>query len=109
LRLQSHIWVSAFLRHESRDSAFATVIRKGSPEAGAIFLVHTHRDGSCSVYAPAPQALVWEELPGDRHFELVHVRISQQAAQEWLDRQVAFDPDCWIVETERGDGTPGLL
>ena len=109
MRVQSHIWVAAFIRSESRDGAFATVVRKGSPEAGSIFLVHTHRDGSCSVYAPAPQALASDDLPGGRTFELVHERVTQQAAQEWLDRQIAFDSDCWIVETERGEGTPGLL
>ena len=109
-RLQSHVWVSAFLRREAAEGAYAAISRKGAAEAGAIFVVHDHLDGSLSVYGPAPQAdLSDDETAAGRRFELVHDRASPIAARDWLDRQIRFDSDCWIVETERRNGKPALI
>lgn len=109
MRLQSHIWVSAFVKHEAGDGCYSTVIRKGSPEAGAIFVVHNHLDGTFCVYSQAPQAVFMDEPNLDRRFEKVHDHVGEDTASEWLDRQVSFDPDCWIVETERKTGEPAML
>lgn len=109
-RLQSHVWVSAFLRREAAEGAYAAISKKGAAEAGAIFVVHDHLDGALSVYGPAPQAdFTDEESAAGRRFELVHERAAPAAAREWLDRQMRFDSDCWIVETERRHGKPALV
>ena len=110
MRIQSHIWVNAFLRRESTDGAFALVLQKGSPEAGAIFIVQNHLDGRFTAWAPAPQSVFGE--PGKaqgRVFEQVHNRAPEPEVRSWLERQLKFDPDCWVVETERKDGTPDLF
>ncbi|MGI9400908.1 MAG: DUF1491 family protein [Rhizobiaceae bacterium] len=109
MRLQSHIWVSAFMKREMADGYYSTIIRKGVPEAGAIFIVHNHLDGTCSVYSQAPHAIFVDEPDLDRRFEKILNQVTEAAASEWLDRQVSFDPDCWVVETERKDGEPELL
>ncbi len=109
MRLVSHVWVAAFLRVEMADGGFAAVTRRGSPEAGAIFVVHTHFDRSCTVYAPAPQSEFGAGDAAARKFEPALVAVSDSEARAFLDRQIAFDMDCWIVETERRDGDPPLL
>lgn len=105
MRLQSHIWVSGFIRAQRARDGFATVMRKGAPEAGAIFVVHNRLDGSFDLYAPAPVALWREDDDPSRRFERVCSATDEAAVTEYLDRQSSFDPDCWIVEIERrGEG-----
>lgn len=108
MRLASHIWVSAFIRSERAAGAYATVLRKGAPEAGAIFVAHNHLDATYSVYAPAPQSEFGAGEAGERLFERILGAAGEEEMRRYLDRQVSFDPDCWIVETERRD-PPGLL
>ena len=109
MRLQSHIWVAAFLRKEQADGEYATVIRKGSPEAGAIFIVHRRQDGLQTVHAPAPQSFFEGTDSGERKFETALQDVEETEAAQWLDKQVAFDPDCWIVECERRTGELAIL
>lgn len=110
MRLQSHIWVAAFMRREQADGVFAALLRKGSREAGAIFVVQNHLNGNCTVWAPAPQtAFMDADLPAGRLFEKVKDAVAEVEARQWLDRQISFDPDCWIVETERRSGEPDLF
>lgn len=109
MRLQSHVWVSAFLRAESARGGYPAVIRKGSAEAGAIFVLHEHPDGSVTVYGPAPQALAEAATAGGRSFERVLDHVTRESALEWLDRQIRFDSDCWIVGTENRDAVPSLV
>lgn len=106
-RLQSHVWVSAFIRSEAAAGGNAVLLRRGNAEAGAIFVVQDHLDGTLSVYGPAPQSQA-DADPG-RSFELAHDRVEASQARDWLERQVRFDPDCWIVETERREGAPTLV
>jgi hypothetical protein len=103
MRLTSEIWVSAFLRAEQASGAFATVLRRGAAQAGAIFVVHNRPDRTVSVYAPAPQAVFGLGESAERRFELVREAVSEAELRDYLDRQVAFDSDCWIVETQRRD------
>ena len=110
MRVQSHIWVSAFLRAETAANGFPAIIRKGAAEAGAIFIVHDHSDGTVCVYAPAPQSSFDDDgAAQDRKFERVLDHVDRERSQEWLDKQVRFDTDCWIVGTERRDGEPSLV
>jgi hypothetical protein len=109
VRLQSHVWVSAFLRAETAAGGFPAVIRKGSPEAGAIFVLHEHADGSVTVYGPAPQAFADPETSSGRSFERVLESVTRERALEWLDRQVRFDSDCWILGTESRGAVPSLV
>ncbi|MCB1457448.1 MAG: DUF1491 family protein [Nitratireductor sp.] len=33
----------------------------------------------------------------------------EDAVQAYLERQIRFDSDCWIVETERRTGMPSFV
>ncbi|MCG6859152.1 MAG: DUF1491 family protein [Salaquimonas sp.] len=108
MRLTSQIWVSAFIRAESVAGAYATVLRKGAAGAGAIFVAHNRLDSTYTIYAPAPQTVFEAGEATERRFEQVAEGVSEEEMRAYFDRQIAFDPDCWIVETERRDSSAFL-
>ena len=105
MRLRTDIWVSAYLRTQAVQNAFATLRRRGAAEAGAVFVVLDCLDGRCALFAPGPSN---DDL--ERRFVRAH-------KTEWTDpaevsarlaREVSRDPDIWIVDVERRDGAHGL-
>jgi hypothetical protein len=105
MRLRADIWVSAYLRRCAVEGAAAVLRRRGAAEAGAIFLVIDRLDGTAALYAPAPQS----EL-GEAGLERLWARAHEE---EWvasaeierrLAREIAFDPDLWIIEVEDRQG-----
>jgi hypothetical protein len=86
------------------EGANAVLRRRGAAEAGAIFVKIDHLDGRATLYEPAPQS-VTAVAPGvERLFARAHSGPSIDAgeAEERLKREIAFDPDLWIVEVEDG-------
>jgi len=109
MRLTSAMWFAVFMRQETARGAYVSVIRSGSQQAGAIFIQHNHLDETLSLYGPAPQSMVdMTHIGDDRMFERILQRVSQSEVNEYLDRQIKFDPDIWIIETESGSGDPSL-
>ena len=109
MRLRSDIWVAAYLRRCGVEGVNAVLRRRGSEEAGAIFIKIDRLDGSAALYGPAPQSAA----PGqgiERMFARAHKLewIGSREADERLDREIAFDPDLWIVEVESKDGQTWL-
>jgi hypothetical protein len=83
------------------EGVFAAVRRRGADEAGAIFIKVNRLDGTADVYAPAPQT-AFDDHPTDRAFSpALKTKPSPDAdAEAYLARQIRFDPDVWIIETE---------
>ena len=53
------------------------------------------------LYAPAPQTVYDEDRPVERLFTPVtRDPIPEHSVEERLTREIRFDPDAWIVETE---------
>jgi hypothetical protein len=104
MRLKSSIYVSALIRMESGLGNFATVIRKGAEESGAIFICHQKNRKQADFYGPAPQSLLHDDS-GDREFERIGEDLSEAELGERIAAQVRFDPDCWVMEIE-GAATP---
>jgi hypothetical protein len=105
VRLRSDIWVAAYLRRCGVEGASAVLRRRGAAEAGAIFVKVDHLNGSATLYGPAPQSVAAETPRGvDRMFARTHAGplISSDEAEARLKRELAFDPDLWIVEVENG-------
>ncbi|HXW72230.1 MAG TPA: DUF1491 family protein [Methylocella sp.] len=100
MRLRADFWVSAYLRRCHQEGACAMLRKRGAAEAGAIFIKIDRLDGSAAVYGPAPQSEVID--PHDRLFTRLHGEpwIAMDEAEAKLARQIRFDPDLWIVETE---------
>ena len=101
MRLKSAIWVSAYLRRCGVEGAYAVVRRRGAEEAGAIFVKINRLDGHAELYGPAPQAAL-TDAAADRAFAacLKTQPAPDADVENYLARQISFDPDLWIVEVE---------
>ena len=101
MRLKSAIWVAAYLRRCQTEGIFGAVRKRGAEEAGAVFVKVTLLDGSAMLYAPAPQTAYDESRPVERVFAAMSPEpVPEQKVEERLAKEVRFDPDAWIVETE---------
>jgi hypothetical protein len=98
-RLKAGIFVRATIRRAQVAGASAFVVRKGAEEAGAVILTLSRLDGTCLLLNQARNGkgeLVWARPLGDWGDEA--------KARSWLDKQIRFDPDLWIVEIEDRQG-----
>jgi hypothetical protein len=109
MRVTSALWVAAFLRSENSGGASACVMRRGAEEAGAIFVIHDHLDGAYTLYGPAPQSEAAGLEGGGRLFERLLDHGDRETLLRQMEKQQRFDPDCWIVETERRGDAPSDL
>ena len=101
MRLKSSIWVAAYLRRCQTEGIFGAVRRRGAEEAGAVFVKVAQLDGSAMLYAPAPQTVYDDSRPSDRFFVATSPQPEPESSvEERLAREIRFDPDAWIVETE---------
>ncbi len=90
------------------QSIFGAVVRKGAEEAGAVYVIVDHLDGSCHLFGPAPGASHDEN--GERLWvEEVTPPGGPPDAMAILERRTRADPDIWIVEVEDRSGTAGLV
>ena len=100
-RLRADIWVAAYIRRCGSEGVPAMLRRRGSAEAGAIFIKVDLLDGTSVLYGPAPQS----ENP-DAGVERLWQRIHKDAtldnidAEARLKREISFDHDLWIIEIE---------
>ena len=98
-RLKAGIFVRALIRRAEVAGASAYVARKGSEEAGAIFIKIARLDGTCTVLNQARDAdgaRVWARPLGETSDE--------EKASAYFERQIKYDPDLWIVEIEDREG-----
>ena len=101
MRLKSSIWVAAYLRRCQTEGIFGAVRRRGAEEAGAVFVKIALLDGKAMLYVPAPQTVYDESRPIERIFTPTSTEPMPEASvEERLVKEIRFDPDAWIVETE---------
>lgn len=104
MRLKSEIWVKAYIRRCSSSGAPAVVVRRGQRDGGAVFIKVNMLNGTVCLYGPAPAGL--DPSASDRMWvRCLGVDGVQEAdADGYLQRQLGFDPDIWIVEVEDAEG-----
>ncbi len=108
MSLKSEIWVSALLRRCQAQGLFCAVVHKGSPEAGAVFIIINHLDGSCDLLGPPPGPAYGEN--GERRFiSEFENPVPILEAEALLRRKRQFDPDLWEIEIEDRKGLAGLV
>jgi hypothetical protein len=101
MRLKSSIWVAAYLRRCQAEGVFGAVRKRGAEEAGAVFVKVTLLDGNAMLYTPAPQTVYDESRPAERLFAPASPQpVPEPSVEERLVKELRFDPDAWIVETE---------
>lgn len=102
-RLTSAIFVSAIIRRVNGTGGFAAVLRRGSDEAGAIFICVPGSAGRTALYGQAPQAVFAEHdnpSAGGRLFECLGEALSQDEIDARFEKEARMDPDFWVVELE---------
>jgi hypothetical protein len=105
MRLKSSIWVAAYLRRCQTAGIFGAVRRRGAEEAGAVFVKVALLDGNAMLYAPAPQTVYDDSRPVERIFAATSREpVPEASVEERLVKEIRFDPDAWIVETEDRTG-----
>jgi hypothetical protein len=104
MRLKSEIWVKAYLRRCQHEGADAVLVRRGDADAGAIYIKISRLDGTAGLFGPAPAG--HDEAREDRRWQLCLQRepTPETEADAYLERQIAFDPDIWIVAVEDRQG-----
>jgi hypothetical protein len=98
-RLKAGIFIRALIRRAEVAGAQAFVVRKGSEEAGAVFLKISRLDGTSMILSQARRGegeLVWVKPLGDS--------ADDAAAAKYFEKQSRFDPDLWIIEIEDRQG-----
>ena len=107
-RLPASLEVSALLRRVAAAGGFATVLKKGEPDAGTIALVCRESSGNQRLIERMPQP------DGTRAWTTTRSQVSEEQREfdAYLSRRGAQDPDLWIVELdipnpERFIGTSG--
>jgi hypothetical protein len=101
MRLKTSIWVAAYLRRCQAAGVFGAVRRRGAEEAGAVFVKVATLDGKAMLYAPAPQTVYDDSRPIERYFTPISPEaLPEPSVEERIAKEIRFDPDAWIVETE---------
>jgi hypothetical protein len=105
MRLKTNIWVAAYLRRCQGAGVFGAVRRRGAEEAGAVFVKVALMDGNALLFTPAPQTVYDDVRPIDRFFVPVSPQpVPEASVEERLAKEIRFDPDAWIIETEDKEG-----
>lgn len=100
-RVKAGIWVSMALRLSDAAGRSGAVLRKGDPDAGGILCVLRGRDGLVVLaqVRDAEGRAAWMRGTGA-------VAVPQDVADAYVERQVARDPDVWVVEFDAPDLKP---
>lgn len=93
--LATDLWASALIRRAEQGGAFAAVIRKGDPRAGAVLVkVVDRRAGEAHLFAQATRGdgeTVWmQPVASSEEGEL----------DAYVERAARIDPDLWVVEID---------
>jgi hypothetical protein len=107
MRLKSEVWVAALLRRCQAQGHYGAVVRRGAAEAGAVFIIVNHLDGTCDLLGPPPGPAYDDS--GERRFAKEFINpVSLQEIEKHLHRKRKSDPDLWEVEIEDRKGLAGL-
>jgi len=95
MRLSTDIWVGALIRRAELEGAYATVIRKGDPRAGAVLVkALDRRAGVAHLLAEAIRG------DGERVWMAPVAATDETELDAYIGRAVRFDPDIWVVEID---------
>jgi hypothetical protein len=99
-RLPAHLEVGALIRRAGAEGGFASVLKRGEPDAGTILVVLTERGANARVYERMPRP------DGSREWTLSRKEDVENKVEfdDWLNRRTIQDPDLWIVELDIANG-----
>ena len=101
-RVKTGIRVSAHVRVAQAAGAFATIVRRGDPDAGAVAVKLYIGPGAVKLYTQSRDLdgkAVWREPFEDDASPDIESKIDA-----WLAKEAKIDPDLWVVEIEDREG-----
>ena len=102
--LSADIWVGALIRRAEIGGAFAVVVRKGDPRAGAVLVKLLNRKtGTARLLAEATKG------DGDRIWMQPLASTDEPDLDRSIARAAKIDPDVWVVEIEDREGRHFLV
>lgn len=95
-RLPAHVEATALIRRVQSEGGFATVIRKGHPEAGTLLMVLCENGTNPRVYERMPA------LDGTRTWHRSKAQDTENTTEfdQYLARRGDQDRDLWIIELD---------
>lgn len=103
MRLTTDFFVAALVRRVFGSGGFAAVVKRGSSEAGAVFVLCRGRLGEVTMFSPAPQTSYDSAKPDERLFMPIEAGADAAAIEKRIEAERRFDPDIWVVEVEPGE------
>ena len=91
-RLPAHVEVAAVMRRAEAEGGFATLLRRGDPDRGAVTLVLEKRGEFCGILE--------RELGSSFDYEWVFKPAGSESVAEFIARRERFDPDFWLIELD---------
>lgn len=98
-RLPTGLWVQAHTARCTGAGIPVVVVRRGDPERGVVMVKLRHRDEGSRLVTQMRDldgTLVWSDVFDGR-------RMSDAEAHEYIERQISYDPDIWVIEIEDAD------
>jgi hypothetical protein len=98
--LTTGLWVSAQIRLCDRAFLPAAVVRRGDPDAGTVLIKVNRFEAGVTVYAQTntfDDGPAWLRGTGPNP-------VPEPEADAYIARQVARDPDLWVLEIEDRKG-----
>lgn len=91
-RLPAHVEVAAVMRRAEAEGGFATLLRKGDPDRGAVTLVLEKRGEFCGILE--------RELGPSFDYEWVFKPAGSESVADFIARRERFDTDYWLIELD---------
>ena len=100
-RVKAGLWVKTALRMSDIDGRSGAVLHRGDPDAGGVLVVLRGREGLLvlSQMRTADGVLAWMRATGPEP-------VDQATADTYVERQMKFDPDLWVLEFDAPDLQP---
>ena len=98
-RLPARLEATALMRQVQGEGGFATVVKRGDDDRGALILLVAERG--------QPKVLIERRMgPGFDYRWTIVVTAKDAEPEKFREstiKQVRFDPDCWLIELDVAD------
>ena len=98
-RLPARLEATALMRQVQSAGGFATIIKRGDADSGALILLIAERG--------EPKALIERRMGSDFDYRWTVVATADDANpekfRESTNKATRFDPDCWLIELDVAD------
>lgn len=91
-RLPAHVEVAAIMRRAEVEGGFATLLRRGDPDRGAVTIVVEKRGEF--------RGILERELGPTFTYEWVFKPPGSESVADFIARRERFDTDFWLIELD---------